>query len=195
MRYVVFPGFVMLFCFSLPAAQSGQQSKKPETLAILASAKFVFVEAYDGPDSPGSVRDPRVTPEDREAVANVQNAVQKWGYYILTMRRSEADLVVLVRKGRVVNAYSGGHVGNGIPPSSQASSSQIPEAGLVAAADVGANVDMFWVYSLNPQGKLSGPLWQKSLKDGLSAPKMVLFKDFKNDVISRAPLQTKENTP
>ncbi|MGB9432801.1 MAG: hypothetical protein WBQ89_11205, partial [Candidatus Acidiferrum sp.] len=80
-------------------------------------------------------------------------------------------------------------------PSSQASPTQMPEAGLVAAADVGANVDMFWVYSLNPQGKLSGPLWQKSLKDGLSAPKMLLFEDFKNDVISRAPLQTKENTP
>jgi hypothetical protein len=121
MRYFVFPGLVMLFCLSLPAAQSGQQSKQPEPLAILASAKFVFVEAYDGPDSPGSVRDPRVTPEDREAVANVQNAVQKWGYYILTMRRSEADLVVLVRKGRVVNAHSGGHVGNGIPSSGQAS--------------------------------------------------------------------------
>jgi hypothetical protein len=42
MRYVVFPGLVMLFCLCLPAAQSGQQSKKPETLAILASAKFVF---------------------------------------------------------------------------------------------------------------------------------------------------------
>ena len=58
MRYFVFPGLVILICLSLPAAQSGQQSKKPETLAILASAKFVFVEAYDGPDSPGSVRDP-----------------------------------------------------------------------------------------------------------------------------------------
>jgi len=185
----------MLICLSLSGAQSSQQSKKPEPLAILASAKFVFVEAFDGPDSPGSVRDPRVTPEDREAVANVQNAVQKWGYYILTMRRSEADLVVFVRKGRVENAYSGGHAGNGIPPSGQASPMQMSEAGLVAAADVGANVDMFCVYSLNPQGKLSGPFWQKSLKDGLSAPKMVLFKDFKNDVISRAPLQAKESTP
>jgi len=195
MRYVVFPGLFMLICLSLSGAQSSQQSKKPEPLAILASAKFVFVEAFDGPDSPGSVRDPRVTPEDREAVANVQNAVQKWGYYILTMRRSEADLVVFVRKGRGENAYTGGPAGNGIPPSGQASPMQMSEAGLVAAADVGANVDMFCVYSLNPQGKLSGPFWQKSLKDGLSAPKMVLFKDFKNDVISRAPLQAKESTP
>ncbi len=191
MRYFVFPGLVILICLSLSAAQSAQQSNKPEPLAILASAKFVFVEAFDGPDSPGSVRDPRVTPEDREAVANVQNAIQKWGYYILTIHRSEADLVVFVRKGRVVNAYSGGHAGNGIPPSSQASSTQKPEADLVAAADVGANVDMFCIYSQNPPGKLSGPLWQKNLRDGLSAPKMVLFRDFKNDVISSAPLQAK----
>jgi len=55
---------------------------------------------------------------------------------------------------------SGGHVVNGIPPSGQASAdlvvlvrkgprgeclppTQMPEAGLVAAADIGADVDMF----------------------------------------------------
>jgi hypothetical protein len=168
MRYFVFPGLVLLICVSLSGAQSGQQSKKPESLAILASAKFIFVEAFDGPNSPSSARDPRVTPEDREAVANVQNAMQKWGYYILTNRRSEADLVVFVRKGRMAKAD--------------------------VAADASPNVDLFSVYSLNPQGKLSGPLWQKNLKDGLNAPKMVLFKDFKNDVIT-APLQAKESTP
>jgi hypothetical protein len=135
MRYFVFPGLVMLICLSLSGAQSGQHSNKPEPLAILASATFVFVEAFDGPDSPGSVRDPRVTPEDREAVENVQHAVQKWGYYILTIRRSEADLVVFVRKGREVNAYSGGHAGNGIPPSSQASPAQKPEAAALLMAE------------------------------------------------------------
>ena len=35
MRYFVFPGLVMLICLSLSGAQSGQQSKKPEPLAIL----------------------------------------------------------------------------------------------------------------------------------------------------------------
>jgi hypothetical protein len=74
MRYFVFPGLVMLICLSLSGAQSGQHSNKPEPLAILASATFVFVEAFDGPDNPGSVRDPRVTPEDREAVENVQQS-------------------------------------------------------------------------------------------------------------------------
>ncbi len=188
MRYFVFPGLVMLICLSLSGAQSGQQSKKPEPLAILASAKFIFVEAFDGPDSPGAVRDPRVTPEDREAVANVQNAVQNWGYYILTIRRSEADLVVFVRKGRVVNIRSANSAGNGIPSSRPLSPSQKPEAGFVPVADSSPNVDMICVYSQNPQGKLSGLLWQKNLKDGLSAPKLVLFKDFKNDVVSSAPL-------
>ncbi len=185
MRYFVFPGLVMLICLPLCNAQSGPQSKMPEPLAILATAKFVFVEAFDGPDSPGSVRDPRVTPEDREAVENVQNALHNWGYYLIATRRSEADLVVFVRKGRVANADSGDHAGNG----------QKREAGLVAAADASANVDMLCVYSLNPQGKLSGPLWQKNLKDGLSPPKMVLFKDLKNDAISGPPLQAKEKTP
>ena len=185
MRYFAFPGLVMLICLPLCDAQSRPQSKEPEPLAMLASAKLVFVEAFAGPDSPGSVHDPRVSPEDREAVENVQNALHNWGYYVITTRRSEADLVVFVRKGRIVNADSGDHAGNG----------QKREAGLVAAADASANVDMLCVYSLNPQGKLSGLLWQKYLKDGLSTPKMVLFKDLKNDVISGPPLQAKEKTP
>ncbi|MGB7727895.1 MAG: hypothetical protein WBL50_07675 [Candidatus Acidiferrum sp.] len=185
MRYFAFPGLVVLTCLSLCDAQSGPQSKEPEPLAILASAKFVYVEAFDGADSPGSVHDPRVVPEDREAVENIQRALHDWGYYLLTTRRSEADLVIFVRKGRVVNAYRGSHAGN----------APKPESGLVAAADAGANVDMFCVYALNRQGKYSGPLWQKNLKDGLSTPRMVLFKYFKNDVISGPPLQAKERTP
>jgi hypothetical protein len=183
MHYWGFPGFLMLIFLPLCAAQSGPQSRKLEPLAILASAKFVFVEAFDGPDGPGLVRDPRITSEDREAVENVQNAVQRWGYYILTFRRSEADLVVFVRRGHPVNVQSGGHTGNGIPLSNQPS-----------PVGTGANVDMFCVYSLDPQGKLSGPLWQKNLKDGLSAPKMVLFKDFKNDVTRSAPPQARQST-
>ncbi len=182
MRYFVFPGLVMLFCLPLCSAQSSPHSKKPEPLAILASAKLVFVEAFDGPDSPGSFRDPRVTPEDREAVENVQNALHNWGYYVMTSRRSEADVVVFVRKGRTVNADGGDHAGNG----------QKRDAALVTAADASANVDMLCVYSLNPQGKLSGLLWQKNLKGGLSVPKMVLLRDLKNDVINAPPLQAKE---
>jgi hypothetical protein len=187
MRYFVFPGLAILICVSISSAQSGQQSKKSEPLAILASSQFVFVEAYDGPNSPGPVHDPLVRPEDREAVENVQTAIRNWGYYILTLRRSEADLVVFVRKGRTANSSGAGRA------SSDPSPAQKPETGLVAPADAATNMDLLCVYSRKPSGTLYGPLWQKSLKDGLSTPKMVLFKDFKNDVITRAPLQAEKN--
>ena len=73
-------------------------------------------------------------------MANVQNAVQNWGYYILTIRRSEADLVVFVRKGRVVNIHSANSAGNGIPSSRPLSPSQKPEAGFVPVADSSPNI-------------------------------------------------------
>lgn len=72
---------------------------------------------------------------------NVQNAIQKWGYYQLTIRRSEADLVVL-RKGRTAGAYVGGHAGTGIEFPGDPSSTHKPEVGVVAGADAGSNVDI-----------------------------------------------------
>ncbi len=88
MRYVVFPSLVPLTIISLASAQSGNQSKKPEPSGILVSAQFVFVEPYSGTDSTAAIYDPHVSAEDREAVANVQNAILKWGQYKLAIRRS-----------------------------------------------------------------------------------------------------------
>ncbi len=107
-------------------------------------------------------------------MADVQNAIQKWGYYQLTILRGEADLVVFLRKGRTAGAYVGGHAGTGIQFPGGPSSTHKPEFGVVAGADVGSNVDKFWVYSMNPQRQLI-PVWQKDLKDGLDKPKMILL--------------------
>ncbi len=112
----------------------------------------------------------------------------------MTIRRSEADLVVFLRKGRTAGAYVGGHAGTGTQFPGDPSSTHKPEVGIVAGADAGSNVDIFWVYSLNPQRKLI-PVWQKDMKDGLDKPKMILFEDFKNDVTTAAADQAKKQTP
>src|ERR1700741_2751210 len=94
-----------LVLFGCVAFARTKQEKPPQ---ILLSARYVYVEALlDDGRSAG----PNVSPEDRQAVANVTHAIEKWGQYKIAARRSEADLVIAVRKGRVASAYDGGHVG------------------------------------------------------------------------------------
>ena len=81
MRFVVVPGFVLLTIISFISAQSNKESKKSGIPAILTTAQFVFVEPYLGPNNEGSIYDPNVSAEDRDAVTNVLEALEKWGYY------------------------------------------------------------------------------------------------------------------
>ncbi len=60
--------------------------------AVLKNAQFVYVAAYDGDQF-----DPRVLPEDRTAIAAVQDSIRKWGKLTLVYRPSEADIIVLVQ--------------------------------------------------------------------------------------------------
>jgi hypothetical protein len=50
------------------------------------------------------------------------------------------------------------------------------------------------VYWRSTDGKLNGPIWQQNLKDGLDAPKLVLFQNFKDAVIARLAEQAKKKT-
>ena len=61
----------------------------PETLR---NAKYVYVTSYDGDQF-----NPRLLPEDRQAIATVQEAIQKWRHYILVFRPQEADIVLMVQ--------------------------------------------------------------------------------------------------
>jgi len=57
----------------------------------LANARFVYVTAYDGGQF-----NPNLLPEDRAAIARVQEAIQKWGKLTLVYRPEEADIVIAV---------------------------------------------------------------------------------------------------
>ena len=80
----------------LPALMQAQKKPKKQIVpAVFAQARYAYVEAVDGNEF-----DPRVIPEDRDAIANIGNAIRAWGRYSLTMHREEADIVFVVRKGR-----------------------------------------------------------------------------------------------
>jgi hypothetical protein len=196
MRYFLLSSLAASAIVSLASGQAGSKSKKPQPPAILASAQYIFVEPYSSTDTPEATLDTHASAEDRQAVADVENAIIQWQHFKLANRRSEADLVILLRKGRIASANAGVHVhvGTGGTTSRDPSQTDGPAVTGLAGAEVGPNQDIFWVYSLAPDGKLTGPIWQKSLMEGLDTPQIVLFEKFKDDVAASIALQAKNQT-
>ncbi len=200
---------MVVFLLLLPVlVQAQKKPKKPVVPAVFAQARYVYVEATDGNEF-----DPRLLPEDREAIVNIENAIRAWGRYDLTTRREEAELVFVVRKGRLATAEgtigvnrlpnagtdpsagtgpggSTGPIGNtgsarqgGQYPGQQDDSGT--EFG--ARGEVGPPDDLFQVRQRNADGSLSSPLWMRSLGDGLNGPHPVLFAQFKDAVDKAYP--------
>jgi hypothetical protein len=193
MRRLIVAAFVLSAFISLANAQSAKQSKKSDAPAILTSAQFVFVEPYLGPADNGSIYDSKVSPEDRDAVTNVLDALQKWGYYKVAMHRNEADLVIFVRTGRPPRSYNDVHLQTG-RTNPNAPSPTATGIGGREGVEAGPDEDMFWVY-WRKDDQLNGPIWRQNLKDGLNAPALVLFQNFKDAVTARVAQQAKKKTP
>jgi hypothetical protein len=64
----------------------------PPMPRTLANARFVYVAAYDGDQF-----DPRLLPEDRAAIARVQDAIEKWRKLTVVYRPQEADIILMVQ--------------------------------------------------------------------------------------------------
>lgn len=75
------------------AAPSAQTSSAPVFPKILINARYVYVTAYDGDQF-----DPNLLSEDRQAIASVQDAIQKWGRYVVVYRPQDADMIIAVQK-------------------------------------------------------------------------------------------------
>ena len=58
----------------------------------LTNARYVYVAAYDGDQF-----DPNLMPEDRSAIATVQDQLQQWGRYVIVYRPQDADMTLLVQ--------------------------------------------------------------------------------------------------
>ena len=70
------------------AAASGNPPQMPRTLA---SARFVYVAAYDGDQF-----DPNLLPDDRAAIGRVEDAIGKWGKLTVVYRAQDADIILMV---------------------------------------------------------------------------------------------------
>jgi len=156
-------------------------AKTKDTLpSILLWSRFVYIEAHDGDQL-----DPRVIPADREAIVNVQHAMQNWKRYVLTLKRSDAELIFVVRTGRsaLVQPRVVRDNGTGGPPVGGVS------------GDVGSPDDLLEVCILHSDGSRSGPIWTRSMKDGLDPPDMPLFQQLKQAVETAAKSTAKSPHP
>ena len=178
--------FLLPIC-TLVAVQA--KPKKPYKIpAVFNQARYVYVEAVDGDEL-----DPRLDPDDRQAISNVDQALSDWNRYVPTIRRDQADLIFVVRKGRLASATVGGQVGTGsasqgIP--TRPASGRLPGNGLDVAGEVGPPDDLLEVYMPGPNDSHGTLLWQRTLADGLEAPQLTLFKQLKDEVERTYPVQT-----
>lgn len=81
---------VMMFAVAALAAPD-VQSVVPPLPKVLNNARFVYITSYDGNST-----DAHLLPEDRQAIATVQDAMYKWGRFFVVDDPSKADIVVAV---------------------------------------------------------------------------------------------------
>jgi len=166
---------------------NGKPKKQTVPQAVFREARYVYVETPDGgPFTPG------LLPEDRQAIWDVEKGLQNWNRYELTTRREQAELIFVVRTGRLVTAS--GHVGvslgshstdKGVTPGDTSQQENNVGAGI----EVGPPDDLLFIYTLNPDGKLSGPVWMRSEPQGLHSPNVPLLKEVRNEVDTAYPLK------
>lgn len=176
-----------LLVMLLALATSPAKNKKPYKLpALFNQARYVYVEATDGQEF-----DPRLDPYDRQAIADVDRAIYDWKRYVLTTERNQADLIFVVRKGRLVEgrvripASSGPQSIPGRP-----TNGPLANNGAAIGAEVGPPNDLLEVYEPNPGDTRGTLLWQRTLADGLNPPQLALFNQLKDEVESTYPNQT-----
>lgn len=88
-------GISLCLLFLLAAAATATPNLRRDVPAFpgtLINARYVYVTSYDGDQF-----DPNLLPEDRSAISAVQDAIQKWGKFIVVYRSQDADVVLMVQ--------------------------------------------------------------------------------------------------
>jgi hypothetical protein len=78
---------------SFAATPQGESNQPiPPFPKTLINAKYVYITSYDGPQF-----NLNILPEDREAISDVQQALQQWGHYIIVYNPRQADMIIAVQ--------------------------------------------------------------------------------------------------
>lgn len=152
----------------LLAAPTLGAKEKAAMPAVITNATYVMVTTYDG-----DALSPEVSSDDRKAVYDVQQALEKWGRYKLVYKPAEADLLLVVRTGRAVEVRGAVQKGT---------STDRPRGGAQSiGAQTGDPQDTLDVY-VSSRGIDSYPLWRSRATEGLKSPEVTLLQEFRAKV-------------
>ena len=102
-------------------ALAGEKSNLPRQIVV---ARYVYVTDFLG----RSDLSPSVHSQDRQAIYDVQQALKQWGRYTVVYLPQEADIVLVVRSGRLVSAQGTGGIPVGGTPIGYPRPSDIPNS-------------------------------------------------------------------
>jgi hypothetical protein len=98
MRFKVHSGVVVAIllvattlALAAPKAPKSDSKGLPAFPGTLVNARYVYVTSYDGDQF-----NPDLLPEDRQAIGTVQDAMQKWGKFVVVYEPRQADIVLMV---------------------------------------------------------------------------------------------------
>ena len=167
-------GGVLLVLMFLPLIHAKNKTILP---TMVVNARYVYVTSYYG-----SQFSARSFPDDRQAISDLEDGLKKWKRYIVVYKAEQADLVLLVRKGRLAAVRPRVVIGRRAP----GEEAQAP-AGLGSDADFGPDQDMLAVYDARSGGaEGSAALWRQYQPGGLDAPGLPLLARFRKDVENAA---------
>lgn len=178
MRRFAVIAFVLLL--SLFAFSQKKDKKKSEMPQIIVTAQFVYVTSWHG-----DLYDVRnLTPDDRQAIINVQDALKKWKHYRLVSFPQDADITLIVRPGALGMVQ--GRVGIGTPfPTGRtpgAGSGQIQLDPTFRVEGGNPNDELLVAVGGVREPTTSSFFWRRSARNGFSAPNVSLVETFKKDV-------------
>lgn len=178
-----------LLSATLPAAltmiilPSGLAAGSKQVSARLAQARYVAL-GYDLGDrflsETGAIADPDVHAEDRRALAEIRDQIEKLNRYVITSRLAQAELLIAVRTGRCASGGFRVPVGG---PGRASVTARRSLRGELSSPD-----DMLSVYE-SASGIPGTLLWREQRSGGLSSASPSLFEEFLSAVegLSKQP--------
>jgi len=88
---IIYTTAILLLLAGAGLAKSPADKDIPPFPPSLRNAQYVYVTSYDGDQF-----NPAVLPQDRQAIASVQDAVEKWGKWTVVYKPEQADVVLMV---------------------------------------------------------------------------------------------------
>ena len=185
--------------------------KKSALPQVVLNAQTVFVMV--DPDAAIPVNDPG---GNRTAREDVEKALMEWGRLKPTMTMSQADLVIVVRKGdkQAMNPTVGGQSPNDRPVILQGTDNTMriggqqgrspdaaqnggplsPKPGM--GGEIGPTEDLFSVYLGRTEDALKrGPLWRFAGKNALKSPDVPAVAEFKKAIEEAVKQQQRSGKP